>query len=279
MLAGGLRQAAPLRLPHPMVAGYIVASVVWVGAILLGVISAENTDAMNFYDHLSDPYAVHDYAGGAGVYYSPPVVAVMQVLAIFGRQAFFAILVALGLAAVGWIGGKWAFLLLFFPPVWWDLSSGNVNTVIGACIAASVTRGGWLVIPALTKVTPAITGLWYLVRRDRERLEEAAIWILGLTIGTFALAPGVWFRWADALLSNGVGYIGPGYFTIPIPLLPRLVVAMLLVIWAAKKDRPRLLPIAGMLAVPVLWWSAIAIGVAALRPSFGSTPAARRSDR
>ena len=250
--------------PHPAVAGYWLAAALWIGAILVGLIPAQG-DAMNYYNHLEPAYAVTDYASGAGFYYAPPALALAIVVSWAGPQVFYAACVALGLIAVGWIGGKWAVALLFFPPVWWDITAGNVNTVIGACSIAMLARPGLVAIPLFTKVTPGIVGLWWVARREKPQIETAAIWVLGPAVATFVFYPDWWIRWVQALVSNGTAYIGPGYFTIPVPLLPRLALAVLLVVWGARKSRRWVLPAAACLAMPVMWWSVLAALAAIVR--------------
>ena len=250
-------------VPHPAVAGYIVASVLWVGAILVGLIPAQG-DALNYYNHLDPPYAQHDYASGAGFYYAPPMLLLAKLVALAGPQVFYAVCVALGLAAVGWIGGKWAVALLFFPPVWWDISAGNVNTVIGACAVAMLARPGWIAVPLLTKVTPGIVGLWWVVRGEWTAVRTAGLVTGGVCVLSFVVAPSWWLLWAQALVSNGTGYIPP-IFAVPVPLLPRLGLAALLVVWGARRNRRWVLPAAACLSLPVLWWSGLAALAALLR--------------
>ena len=242
--------------PHPAIAGYGLASCLWVGAILIGVIPAQG-DAMNYYNHLDPPYAVHDYASGAGFYYAPPMLLLAKLIALAGPQVFYAVCVALGLTAVGWIGGKWAVALLFFPPVWWDVTAGNVNTVIGACAVAMLARPGWILVPALTKVTPGVIGLWWIVRGEWGQVRRAVVVGLVVVVPSIVVTPDLWGLWIEALVSNGTGYIPP-IFAVPVPLLPRLALAVLLVVWGAQTDRRWVLPAAACLALPVLWWSGLA---------------------
>ena len=245
-------------LPHPAIAGYLVAAGAWVAFVALGLTSPP-VDAMNFYDHLADPYAVHDYASGQGFYYAPPVALAMRALALFGPHLFAATLVAIGLGALLWIGGRWAWALLLFPPVWWDLSSGNVNILLGAATVAMVARPGWVAPLVLTKVTPGVVGLWWAVRGEWGAVRQAALVTGAIVVVSAVIVPGWWVAWAQGLLSNGAGYTGPGYFTIPLPVVPRLAAAVLLVVWGARTGRPWVLPLAGCLALPVLWWTGLAM--------------------
>jgi hypothetical protein len=49
-----------------------------------------------------------------------------------------------------------------------------------------------------------------------------------------------------------------------IPLLVRLPIAAILVVWAARTDRRWLVPVAAVLAMPVLWPNAYSVAVGAI---------------
>ena len=49
-----------------------------------------------------------------------------------------------------------------------------------------------------------------------------------------------------------------------IPLLARLPVAAVLVVWAARTDRRWLVPVAAVLAMPVIWPNAYSVAVAVI---------------
>lgn len=246
--------------PDPRIMGFALAGSLWVGAIVTGLIPA-GTDAVNFYAHLSNPYAVTEYASGQGFYYAPPVALAMQLVRPLGLPVFAALISGLGLLALGWIGRRWAWLLLFFPPVWWDIAGGNVNTIIGAAAVAMIARPGWVAVPLLTKVTPAVIGLWWIVRREWGEAGRAIVVTVLLCVPSLVLTPHWWGAWILSLASNGTGYTGPGYFTIPVPLLPRLALAAILVAWGAHTNRRWTLPAAACVALPVLWWSGLAVAV------------------
>jgi hypothetical protein len=246
----------------PLGDGYILAATVWILAIATGVVSA-GIDAANFYSHLDDPYGVHDYAAGTGFYYAPPVALVLRLLLPFGVHVFAALMSGIGLAALGWIGGRWAWALLFFPPVWWDISAGNVNTLIGAAAVAFLARPAWMGVLALTKITPGIVGLWWVIRGEWRALREAALVTGAICLVSLIIVPGWWIAWVSGLLSNGTSYV-PAIFAVPVPLLPRLVVAALLVMTGARRGWRWMLPLAACAALPVLWWSGLAVLVGML---------------
>ncbi len=242
----------------PLRDGYLIAAGLWVGAIVLGIVMP-GIDARTFFDHRwPAPYDVTDYASGSGFYYSPPVAFLFAPLAALGLPMFAAILTGAGLLALYGILGRWAWLGLFFPPVWWDIRAGNVNTLIGFVAVTGVARSAWWAIPLLTKITPGIGLLWFAVRREWRQLAISIGLTAGIVGASFVVAPSLWFDWIGGLVSNGAGYTGPGYFTVAIPLLPRLASAALMIAWGARTDRHWVLPLGVTLAMPVLWYSALA---------------------
>jgi hypothetical protein len=249
---------------EPMRDGYLLAAGLWVIAIAVGLVPPGGDATTFFANRWPDPYGVTDYASGAGFYYSPPIALLFAPLTAFGLPLFSATLTATGFAALYGILGRWAWLGLLFPPVWWDLSAGNVNTLLGF---VAVTGGAWWSVALLTKVTPGVGLLWHVVRQEW-RAAGIALGITSTVCLVSALAaPQLWRDWVGSLLSNSIAYVGPGYFTIEVPLLPRLVGAIVLVTIGGRRDWRWALPVSVVLAMPVLWWSCLAalVGVAAKR--------------
>jgi hypothetical protein len=60
-----------------------------------------------------------------------------------------------------------------------------------------------------------------------------------------------------------------------VPLLPRLVVAAIVVVWGALTDRPWVLPIAMACALPLVWLNGLAV-LAGLLPAWRQRGAERR---
>jgi hypothetical protein len=128
----------------------------------------------------------------------------------------------------------------------------------------------------LTKVTPGVGLLWFAVRREWRSLGIALGVTAGLLLVTAPLVP----AWLGSLAANQ-GYTGPGYFTVMVPLLPRLAAAALLVAWGARTDRAWVLPVAVTIAVPVLWFNALAglVGAISRRGASPAGPGSERSRR
>ncbi len=89
------------------------------------------------------------------------------------------------------------------------------------------------------------------------------------------MAEHLWFEWVDTL--RAVTRDPDTSFLVPIPLWVRMVAAVV-VIWGARTDRRWTVPVASMLALPILWINGLAmlVGVVALIPErLGPTPASR----
>ena len=77
------------------------------------------------------------------------------------------------------------------------------------------------------------------------------------------LRPELWMEWFQALLhAQGGPQLASGIFAVP--LVPRLVVAVVLLWWGARATLTWVVPIAVALGLPVLWDHGMAI---MLRPS------------
>ncbi len=179
-------------------------------------------------------------------------------------------------AALVWQAGLWTGFALLFVPVFADLTVGNIHLLLAAAIVGGF-RWPWLwVLPLITKVTPGIGLLWFVVRREWRNLAIALGVTAAVSLVSFVIAPQLWFAWVDALLA---ATREPEFvFLIPIPLWIRLLAAAALVIWGARTDRRWTVPVASMLALPILWVNGLAmlVGVLALVPGIlGPTPAAR----
>ena len=115
----------------------------------------------------------------------------------------------------------------------------------------------------LTKVTPGIGLLWFAVRREWRQLAIAAGATALVVVVSFLFAPrGVWSEWIGVLLGNANAPIESG--SLPVPLLVRLPIAALVIVWAARGDRRWALPIGCLLALPVIWYGSLSLIVATI---------------
>jgi hypothetical protein len=157
-----------------------------------------------------------------------------------------------------WALGQAVVLLWLLRPLGWrraltiapffctEIILGNVYLFFAGVLAMTVRgRGAWLAIPLLTKISPGVVGLWYLVRREW----TPAIWAVVVTVITGLVSvmidPQGWVRWADFLAQNLASDRG-GFAGL------RLVLSVGLVVLAARRDWAVLLAPALILACPML---------------------------
>lgn len=233
---------------------------------------------------LDAPYAPGTVGHESAYLYSPAFLQVLAPLRALPWPAFLCLWTVLLLLVLRWLSGPLLFgplILLTFPELW----GGNITILLAAMIVAGFVRpGAWALAP-LTKVTPTLGVLWFAVRREWRALAEVAVVTSAIVAVSWLAAPQLWASWVDLLASSTGSSTVPG--SLPIPLLVRLPVAVLVIVWAALKGWRWLLPVGVLLAMPVIWWggfSILAASVALERDRFerllgvGRGPAARTSE-
>jgi hypothetical protein len=193
--------------------------------------------------------------------YAPPLALLAAPLATLPWWLFLWGWLAVMLGAVVYLGGRWAIVAFAFPPVALEIVHGNVHLLIALAIALGFRWPWTWAFVLLTKVTPGIGLLWFAVRREWTKLAIALGFTVGVSLLTLAFAPDLWSQWAQTLTVSAGQDQG---LSIPPPLPFRLPVAILLVVWGARTDRPWTVGVAAMLALPLIWPHGLAVAVAAL---------------
>ena len=271
-------------LEHPAIRPALV--VAGVAFALRQALAAASGDLYVLYDAhaywsaaaLDDPYRStiqggFDGLGGLYEYKYPPVLAQLLAPVHLLPWPVFAGLWTLFLFGILLVvSDRWAFVALLFPPVLGELHLGNINLLIGLAIVLGLRWPALWSFVLVTKLTPGIGLLWFLVRREWRSLAVA----LGATATvagiSYLAAPSLWSDWLVASRTQIAATIVLRPQSAPIVLPVRLAVAAVLVLWGARTDRPWVLPVAASLAVPFAWWNVLAIAVAAI-PLVGPPPA------
>jgi hypothetical protein len=122
---------------------------------------------------------------------------------------------------------------------------GNVYFFLAGALALSMRRApGVLAVPVLTKIAPAVVGVWFIVRGEWRSVLGAVAGTLVIVAPSVALAPQAWASWLAFLSSSARdGGIGASL---------RLLGALVLVVYAGRCSRAWLLAPATILACPVL---------------------------
>jgi hypothetical protein len=220
---------------------------------------------------LDHPYATTiagGFNGAGGLYeykYPPPLAQILAPLHLLPWPVFFGLWTLLLYGTFLWLAGRWAFLVLLFPPVLGELWLGNVNLLIGAAVVLGFRSGAAWAFPILTKLTPGIGLLWFAVRREWRPLIVSLVVTGAISAISFVLAPGLWSDWFTALGTQTEATLAPLRQSAPISLPIRLAAAAAIVVWGALTDRRWVVPIAISLAVPFAWWNVFSIMIASLR--------------
>jgi hypothetical protein len=201
---------------------------------------------------LSHPYA-SSAAGNPGAYlYSPVFRQIIEPLTLLPWPLFRAIWVGLLLGAIVLLAGPFTILLLVNPLVLFELQAGNIHTLLALAIVAGFRHPAAWAFVFLTKVTPGVGILWFLIRREWRSL-AIAVGATALVAGlSFVLAPALWVTWVQSLVSNAAIPASDYTGLIFGPLWLRAPVAIGIVIWGALTNRRWTVPVAATAAIPLL---------------------------
>jgi hypothetical protein len=131
------------------------------------------------------------------------------------------------------------------------LSSGNIFLPMALAVVAGFRWPWTYSFLLLTKVTPGIGLLWFLVRREWRNLFIALAATLAIALVSFVFAPGLWFDWIT-VLRNNAGDPEPGFAITILPLFPRLAIAAVMVVVGARYNYRWVVPVAALLALPYI---------------------------
>jgi len=181
------------------------------------------------------------------------------------------------IANLVWLTRRMTLVWLVFLPVSLELYHGNVHILLATVCVLGFRYPALWSIGLLTKITPGVSLLWFVVRREWRSLA----WALGATAAisavSFAIAPSAWLDWVKFLTTSqetGAGSNDWYAFLFP-PLWLRVAAAALLVVWGARTDRRWVVPVATALAMPVIWVTtpAILVAIPRLRKKSPAPPA------
>ena len=254
---------ATLRLARiALTGGVITALVVWLGAIALaepfewGMLGTGHDARPYWAAAVSYPYA-NAGVGAYGAYlYSPAFLQVLAPIRALPWTAFLACWEAILLVATAALSGPVLLapvVLVALPELW----GGNVTILLALAVVLGFHWPATWSFVLLTKVTPGVGLLWFATRREWRSLGIA----LGATAAIVALsalfAADAWFGWIRELAENVGRPVTSGSF--PFPLLLRLPIAVVVVVWGARTDRRWTVPVACLLALPVIWYGSLTL--------------------
>lgn len=272
---GSLLSEPPFTLAQ--LGGWLVAVTAWLVVVALaqpvGSQLRTGQEAFCYWiASLHAPYALSDWTQPIAYVYSPAFLQAISPLIELPWIWFFGVWTALLLLAVWFLTGTRLFAVgVLLATV--ELVGGNISLLLAAAMVVGFRWPAAWAFVLLTKVTPGIGLLWFAVRREWRSL--------GIALGTTAivvavsatLMPGAWLEWIG-LLVRLAGRDGT-WAAVPIPFLVRLPVAIIVVVWGARTNRRWAVPVAGMLALPALWYGGLTMLLAVVALREPDSPAGR----
>lgn len=195
--------------------------------------------------------------------YTPAAGQAFAVFHLVPWEAFFALWFAAMVAALVWLTGWTALVLLAFPPIPLELYHGNIHLFIAAAIVVGFRYPAAWAFIVLTKVSPGVGALWFAFRGEWRRFAIAVGATLAIAALSLAIAPDLWRQYVATMVDN-LDY-DPGHaYPIPIPLPVRMVASAVIVFWGARTDRRWTVPVAATLSLPIIWFHGFAVLAAAI---------------
>jgi hypothetical protein len=211
--------------------------------------------------NLYSPYSLSDWGSPIAYVYSPAFLQAMLPLTRLPWLLFMGIWTGLLILAVRFLTGPRLFALgVLLAAV--ELAGGNISLLLAVAIVVGFRWPAAWSFVLLTKVTPGIGLLWFVVRREWRQL-GIALGATALIVAASAMfMPHAWLDWFNLLL--GLAGRDGTWAAVPIPFVVRLPVAVAVVVWGARTDRRWTVPVAGMLALPALWYGGLTMLLAVI---------------
>ena len=194
--------------------------------------------------------ALYDHRPGTtnAYLYSPAFAEAIWPLTLLPWSGFLAVWMTISSLLYLWllwpVSVRWRIPLLLLVSL--EVVYGNVWSELAVVAALGLRRPALWTFPLLTKVTPAIGFVWFAVRREWRHLAQA-ITAAVLVVAIAALVHlTLWIDWVRFLYRAQ----GPNNGSAPLAL--RLPLALGLTVWAARRNRPEWIPMAMILASPLL---------------------------
>jgi hypothetical protein len=180
-------------------------------------------------------------------------------------------------AAFAWLlkplGIRWA--IPAFCLCLGEVVVGNIYSFLAVVAVVGARWPAAWALPLLTKITPGLGPVWFAVRREWRALAASVVATSVIVLASFALNPDGWFDWLRFLTSHA----GDSQLLLP----ARFTAALALTAYAARRGRMWLLPVAMLVANPMVFHSEMALSLLAalprLRPGTGRASASAADRR
>lgn len=232
------------------------------GFVLLGIIAAATywlyltttlglpVDVRAYW--AADPASLYEGTDGLGTnayLYSPAFEFVVGWWRGVPFEVFVAVWRAILLVVLVWLAGPFTLLVLFTSPVASEINAGNIQILLAAAVVVGFRHPASWAFVLLSKVSPGIGLLWFVLRRQWRALAVALAATVVVAAASFILSPAAWFEYVGLLTSGPAPSVAPYY----LPLWVRLPPAVAFIVWAARTGRRWPVVVAATLALPVFY--------------------------
>jgi hypothetical protein len=196
--------------------------------------------------------------------YSPAFAQLIGPLVALPWPVFLALWTVLTTLPLAWLAGRAALPIVILPPVFMSVALGQLDLAFAVVVLLGLRWPALWALPILTKLTPGLGLLWFLVRGEWRSLGVAVAGI-GVVVALSAAAdPVAWGGWLAMLARMDFPELGGGLWFLPLPLWFRLFVSAALIAWGAATDRRWVLPVGMCLSLPTVWLNSPTILIAIL---------------
>jgi hypothetical protein len=199
-------------------------------------------------------YVDYHVGFGTGYAYAPAFAQVLYPLhVLLAWPVFSALWSAMLLAVLWWLlrGTPWIWALPLALLAIPDVLIGNVHLLVAAAVVVGFALPASWAFVLLTKLTPGVGLLWFVVRREWSTLALALVATAAIVAASLLLDRGLWTDWIAAIWANRDAQ-GAGVAIVP-GLIIRLPLAGALVWWGARSGRRWTVLVAALIALPHIW--------------------------
>lgn len=198
----------------------------------------------------SNLYPHPELAERNGYNYSPA----FELVVGWGRLVPFEVFVALWrgllLAVLVYLAGPFTVPMLLAIPVASEINAGNIQILLALAVVAGFRWPGAWSFVILTKLTPGIGLLWFLLRRRWRDLAIASLATALIAIASVVLWPDRWAGYLALIGGNPAPAVAPWYLS----FWQRLPWAIGILVLGAWRNWRWTVVLGATLALPVFYW-------------------------
>jgi hypothetical protein len=254
------RYRSPIRVALSIVGLISVPYIIWVNRFIPTIFGfdAYTTWTIDF----NNLYGIQ-YLDLGAFRYTPAYAEIFQWVHALPWEVFLWIWDGILLAIMFKWARSWTLALLAIPPVALELYHGNIHVFMAAAMVVGFRYPAAWIFPMISKVTPGLAVVWFLGRRQWRNFAIAVGSTAVVCAISFVIAPRYWFDWVTTM-RQAIDFRPETPYPVDIPFLYRAVFAAGLALWGGVTNRRWTVPVAGMIALPIIWWHSFSMLLAVI---------------